>query len=323
MKTRREFVIALGATVIAPRIAWTQATKRRPVVGVIRINPRNTNETFVEPFRRDMALYGWKENDNVEFVFTWAEGRNDMLPKLAAEMVARGVDVIVTFGPVGTRAVQSATPTIPIVAMADDLVGAGLVQSMPRPGGHTTGVSILATELDAKRLELLHEVATTAQRIGVLHDPSLTGSISTLKAAGPALKIELVFAPAQTKAEIAAAIKTLIKARVAAVNVLASANLNAYRADEIAAFAQARLPAIYEWPETAEQGGLMGYGPRNTTVYGHVAALVNKILRGAKPADLPVEQPIKFELVINRKTARALDLTIPQSVLVRADKVIE
>jgi putative tryptophan/tyrosine transport system substrate-binding protein len=231
--------------------------------------------------------------------------------------------VIVTFGPVGTRAVQSATPTIPIVAMADDLVGAGLVQSMPRPGGHTTGVSILATELDAKRLELLHEVATTAQRIGVLHDPSLTGSISTLKAAGPALKIELVFAPAQTKAEIAAAIKTLIKARVAAVNVLASANLNAYRADEIAAFAQARLPAIYEWPETAEQGGLMGYGPRNTTVYGHVAALVNKILRGAKPADLPVEQPIKFELVINRKTARALDLTIPQSVLVRADKVIE
>jgi putative ABC transport system substrate-binding protein len=290
---------------------------------VIRINPRNTNETFVEPFRRDMALYGWKENDNVEFVFTWAEGRNDMLPKLAAEMVARGVDVIVTFGPVGTRAVQSATPTIPIVAMADDLVGAGLVQSMPRPGGHTTGVSILATELDAKRLELLHEVATTAQRIGVLHDPSLTGSISTLKAAGPALKIELVFAPAQTKAEIAAAIKTLIKARVAAVNVLASANLNAYRADEIAAFAQARLPAIYEWPETAEQGGLMGYGPRNTTVYGHVAALVNKILRGAKPADLPVEQPIKFELVINRKTARALDLTIPQSVLVRADKVIE
>jgi putative ABC transport system substrate-binding protein len=290
---------------------------------VIRINPRNTNETFVEPFRRDMALYGWKENDNVEFVFTWAEGRNDMLPKLAAEMVARGVDVIVTFGPVGTRAVQSATPTIPIVAMADDLVGAGLVQSMPRPGGHTTGVSILATELDAKRLELLHEVATTAQRIGVLHDPSLTGSISTLKAAGPALKIELVFAPAQTKAEIAAAIKTLIKARVAAVNVLASANLNAYRADEIAAFAQARLPAIYEWPETAEKGGLMGYGPRNTTVYGHVAALVNKILRGAKPADLPVEQPIKFELVINRKTARALDLTIPQSVLVRADKVIE
>ena len=323
MNKRRRLVIALGAGVIAPRIGWTQSTKRLPVVGVIRINPRNTNETFVEPFRRDMASFGWKENDNVEFVFAWAEGRNDTLPKLAADMVARGVDVIVTFGPAGTRAAQSATPTIPIVGMTDDLVGAGLVQSMARPGGHTTGVSILATELDAKRLELLHEVVFDARRVGVLHDPSLTGSISAVKAAGRALKIELVFAPAQTKVEIAAAIKTLIKARVAAVNVLASANLNAFRADQIATFAQARLPAIYEWPETAEQGGLMGYGPRNTTVYGHVAALVNKILRGAKPAALPVEQPTKFELVINAKTAKALGLTIPQSLLIRAQKVIE
>ena len=144
-----------------------------------------------------------------------------------------------------------------------------------------------------------------------------------MKAAGRALNIELVFAPAQTKAEIAAAIKTLIEARVAAVNVLASANLNAFRADQIAAFAQARLPAIYEWPETAEQGGLIGYGPRNTTVYRYVAATVNKVLRGAKPADLPVEQPTKFELIINGKAAKALDLKIPQSLLLRADAVIQ
>ena len=152
MNNRRKLVIALGASAIAPRIGWTQATRRRPVVGVIRVNPRNTNETFLEPFRRDMASLGWKENDNVEFVFAWADGRNDALPKLAADMVARGVDVILTFGPDGTRAAQSATPTIPIVAMMDDIVGAGFVQSMARPGGHTTGVSILATELDAKRL---------------------------------------------------------------------------------------------------------------------------------------------------------------------------
>ena len=162
MNNRRKLVIALGASVIAPRIGWAQATKRRPVVGVIRVNPCNTNETFLEPFRRDMASLGWKENDNIEFVFAWAEGRNDTLPKLAADMVARGVDVIVTFGPNGTRAAQNATPTIPIVAMMDNLVGAGLVQSMARPGGHTTGVSILATELDAKRLELLHEVSPAA-----------------------------------------------------------------------------------------------------------------------------------------------------------------
>src|SRR5450755_1033544 len=323
MNNRRKLVIALGASVIAPRIGWTQATKRRPVVGVIRINPRNTNETFVEPFRRDMASLGWKENDNIEFVFAWADGRNDVLPKLAADMVARGVDVIVTFGPDGARAAQGATPTIPIVAMTDNLVGAGLVQSMARPGGHTTGVSVLATELDAKRREILHEVSPAARRIGVLHDPSVPVSISNVKAAARALNIELVFAPAQTKAEIAAAIKTLIEARVAAVNVLASANLNAFRADQIAAFAQARLPAIYEWPETAEQGGLIGYGPRNTAVYGHVAALVNRVLRGAKPADLPVEQPTKFELIINGKTAKALGLKIPQSLLLRAEEVIQ
>jgi putative ABC transport system substrate-binding protein len=323
LNTRRKLVIALGASAIAPRIGWTQATKRRPVVGAIRVNPRDTNETFIEPFRRDMASLGWKENENVEFLFAWAEGRNDMLPKLAADMVARGVDVLVTFGPVGIRAAQSATTTIPIVGMTNDLVGSGLVQSMARPGGHTTGVSILATELDAKRLELLHEAVPAAQRIGVLHDPSTTRSMPAVKAAGRSLKIDIVLAPAQSKAEIAAAIKTLIKARVAAVNVLASSNLNAFRADQIAAFAQARLPAIYEWPETAEQGGLIGYGPRNTVVYSHVAGLVNKILRGAKPADLPVEQPTTFELVINGKTAKALGIKIPNSILLQATKVIE
>ena len=322
MNNRRKLVFALGASVMAPRIGWTQATKRRSIVGVIRVNPRDTNETFLEPFRRDMAALGWKENDNVEFVFAWADGRNEALPKLAADMAARGVDVILTFGPAGARAAQSATPTIPIVAMADDLVGAGLVKSMARPGGHTTGVSILGTELDAKRLEILHEVSPAARRIGVLHDPSVPESISNVKAAGRSLNIELVFAPAQTKAKIAEAIRTLIEARVAAVNVLASANLNTFRTEQIAAFAQARLPAIYQWPETAEQGGLIGYGPRNTTVYGHVAALVNKVLRGAKPADLPVEQPTKFELIINGKTAKALGLTIPQSLLLRADEVI-
>jgi putative ABC transport system substrate-binding protein len=320
---RRKILFALGACVLAPNIAWAQATKRRPVIGVIRINPRDTNETFIEPFRRDMAALGWKENENVEFAFSWASGRNNALPLLAADMVARGVDVIVTFGAPGVRAAQNATRTIPIIGMADDLVGAGLVQSMARPGGNTTGISILATELDAKRLEVLHEVAPAARRIGVLHDMSITTSIPAVKAAGRSFGVELIFAPAQTDAEVTAAIRTLIKARVSAVNVLASPILNAYRAHQIAKFAQARLPAIYEWPETAEQGGLLGYGPRNTAAYRHVAELVNKVLRGAKPGDLPVEQPTKFELVINMKAAKALGIKIPQSVLVRADKVIE
>ena len=323
MNKRRKLVIALGAAAFAPRVCWPQEIKRRPLVGIIRVNPRNTNDTFVETFRRDMASLGWKENENVEFLFAWADGRNEILPKLAADMVGRGVDVIVTFGSVGTHAAQRATATIPIVGMTDDLVGAGLVQSMARPGGHTTGVSILATELNVKRLEILHEIAPAARRIGVLHDPSITNAILAVKAAGRALKLELVFAPARTKTEVATAINTLINAQVSAVNVIASANLNAFRADQIVAFAQARLPAIYEWPETAEEGGLIAYGPRNTTVYRQVAALVNKVLRGAKPADLPVEQPTKIELVINSKTAKALGLTIPQSLRISADKVIE
>ena len=323
MITRRKLVIALGAGTLAPVSAAAQTGKRRPVIGVVRVNPRDTNETFIEPFRRDMAALGWIEHDNVEFMFSWAGGRNTALAPLIADMVARKVDLIVTFGPVGARAALQATTTIPIVAMTDDLAGGGLVKSMARPGGNLTGVSILATELDAKRLEILREAAPSVRRVGVLYDPELVRSMSSIKAAAPKLGIEIAFASGKTESEIAEAIRTLIREKVGAVNVLASANLNAFRAYQIAEFARARLPSIYEWPETAEQGGLLGYGPRNTAVYRQVAGLVDKILRGAKPADLPVEQPTKFELVINLKTAKAIGLTIPQTVMLRADKVIQ
>jgi len=321
--TRRKLVIALGAGTLAPVSAAAQTGKRRPVIGVVRVNPRDTNETFIEPFRRDMAALGWIEHDNVEFMFSWAGGRNAALAPLIADMVARKVDLIVTFGPVGARAALQATTAIPIVAMTDDLAGGGLVKSMARPGGNLTGVSILATELDAKRLEILREAAPSVRRVGVLYDPELVRSMSSIKAAAPKLGIEIAFASGKTEAEIAEAIRTLIREKVGAVNVLASANLNAFRAYQIAEFARARLPSIYEWPETAEQGGLLGYGPRNTAVYRQVAGLIDKILRGAKPVDLPVEQPTKFELVVNLKTAKAIGLTIPQTVMLRADKVIQ
>jgi len=321
--TRRKLVIALGAGTLAPVSAAAQTGKRRPVIGVVRVNPRDTNETFIEPFRRDMAALGWIEHDNVEFMFSWAGGRNAALAPLIADMVARKVDLIVTFGPVGARAALQATTTIPIVAMTDDLAGGGLVKSMARPGGNLTGVSILATELDAKRLEILREAAPSVRRVGVLYDPELVRSIASIKAVAPKLGIEIAFASGKTEAEIAEAISTLIRAKLGAVNVLASANLNAFRAYQIAEFARARLPSIYEWPETAEQGGLLGYGPRNTAVYRQVAGLIDKILRGAKPADIPVEQPTKFELVVNLKTAKAIGVAIPQTIMLRADKVIE
>ena len=323
MITRRKLVIALGAGTLAPVSAAAQTGKRRPVIGVVRVNPRDTNETFIEPFRRDMAALGWIEHDNVEFMFSWAGGRNTALAPLIADMVARKVDLIVTFGPVGARAALQATTTIPIVAMTDDLAGGGLVKSMARPGGNLTGVSILATELDAKRLEILREAAPSVRRVGVLYDPELVRSMSAIKAAAPKLGIEIAFASGKTEAEIAEAIRTLIREKVGAVNVLASANLNAFRAYQIAEFARARLPSIYEWPETAEQGGLLGYGPRNTAVYRQVAGLIDKILRGAKPVDIPVEQPTKFGLVVNLKTDKSIGVAIPQTIMLRADKVIE
>jgi len=224
--TRRKLVIALGAGTLAPVSAAAQTGKRRPVIGVVRVNPRDTNETFIEPFRRDMAALGWIEHDNVEFMFSWAGGRNTALAPLIADMVARKVDLIVTFGPVGARAALQATTTIPIVAMTDDLAGGGLVKSMARPGGNLTGVSILATELDAKRLEILREAAPSVRRVGVLYDPELVRSMSAIKAAAPKLGIEIAFASGKTEAEIAEAIRTLVREKVGAVNVLASANLD-------------------------------------------------------------------------------------------------
>jgi putative ABC transport system substrate-binding protein len=319
LMNRRNLTAALGFTALAPGFAWAQA--RKPVVGVLRVNPR-TNDLLFEPFRRDMAALGWVEGKNVELLFTWADGRSDRLPELVAELVARGVDVIVTFGELGTRAAQMATAAIPIVGMTDDLVGSGFVQSMARPGGNVTGISILGTELDPKRLEVLRQTVPQARRIGVLHDPAIAHSLPSVTTAGRALGVELVFASARTGTEVDPAIEALVKARVEAVNVLASPLLNAFRGRQIAEFARARLPAIYEWPETTEQGGLIGYGPRLTACYRQVAGLVDKLLRGARPEDLPVEQPTRIELVINLKTAKELGINVPTSLLARADDVI-
>ena len=197
------------------------------------------------------------------------------------------------------------------------------MQSLQRPGGNTTGISILATELDAKRLQVLREALPRSRRIGVLHDPSTFNSLPAVTAAGRALKLDLIFAPVRSATELRAAVDKILAARAEAVNVLASSTLYALRSRLIAEFARLRLPAIYEWPEMAEEGGLIGYGPRITACFRQVAGLVDKILRGAKPADIPVEQPVKFDLVINNTTAKAIGLIIPEQFLLRADEVIE
>ena len=314
---RREFITLLGGAAAWPLAARAQQG-RLPVVGVLRPVPKDVDQ-FAEPFRRYMRAIGWEDGRNVRFLFVWAEGRNERAPALAEQLIAQNVDVIVAFADPAIRAVQRATQTIPIVGM----VGSGLAASMARPGGNTTGVSILSPELDVKRLEILHEFAPQARRIAVLADPSINPNQAQLASAARELGVQLVVFEVQNPADIGGPLDAIAAARVEAVIVLASPQLNAARHVIIDRTRIARLPTIYQFPETAAEGGLLSYGPRVLLVYRHVVTLVDKILRGAKPADLPIEQPTKFELAVNLKTAIAIGITIPPTLLLRADEVIE
>jgi putative ABC transport system substrate-binding protein len=288
---RREFIPLLGGAA-----AWPLAVRAQqalPMVGVLRINPREF-EIFAEPFRRDMKELCWEDGRNIRFEFVWAGGRNENVPALARDLVARQPNMIVTFGNLGLSAVQRATATIPIVGMTDDMVGEGLAASMARPGGHTTGVSILGAELDLKRLELLHEYVPEARRIAVLRDPTSTiANQYRLEPAAGRLNLELVVFTARNADEVGRALDSIAATDPGAVNVLASPMLNGTRRLIIDRLRNNRLPSIYEWPESADDGGLLGYGAPIALLYRRVAVLADKILRGARPADLPIEQPTK------------------------------
>jgi putative tryptophan/tyrosine transport system substrate-binding protein len=319
---RREFITLLGGAAASWPLMARAQQGRLPVVGVLRPSAKDA-EPFAEPFRRYMKAIGWEEGRNIRFLFAWMEGRNERAPLLAGDFVAQNVDLIVTFGDPAIRAAQRATQSIPIVGMTDDMVGSGLVASLARPGGNTTGVSILAPELNVKRLELLHEFVPQARRIAVLADPSTISTHAQLTSAARDLGVELVLFEVQNPAQIGGPLDAIAAAKVEAVNVLASPQLYGARYLIIERLRNARLPAIYQFPEAAEEGGLLSYGPRLLLCFRHVVSLVDKVLRGAKPADLPIEQPTKFELVVNLKTASAIDMTIPATLLLRADEVIE
>jgi putative tryptophan/tyrosine transport system substrate-binding protein len=316
---RREFIALASAAA-----AWSSAAhgQARPLIGVLRVNGKEV-EQFADTFRRDMSRLGWDDGQNVDFAFEFASGRTELLPKLARQLAARQPAMIVAFGNAGVRVVQGVTSTIPIIGMTDDLVGNGLAASMSRPGGNTTGVSIFGSELDVKRLELLHEFAPHTRRIGILHDPTATASsnLPRLRQAAAELGVEVVEVGAQTPEQIAAAVEQLRTARVDGVNVLASPVLNASRRVLVARMRDLRLAAIYEWPETAEEGGLLGYGARITLCYRHVAVLADKVLHGANPGDLPIEQPTVFTLVVNAAAAKGLGLAIPPSFMLRAEVI--
>jgi putative ABC transport system substrate-binding protein len=274
----------------------------------------------------ELRRSGFIEGQNLTIDWREYGQRIDLVTRFAAELVQARVDVIAAGGDFGIRAAQQATATIPIIGFTDDMIGSGLVNSLAHPGGNTTGISLLAADLDGKRQELLIEAVPGLRRMAALADSDTTsaGQLQALQDAALARGVELSVHRVAKLDEIAAAIDTMKAANAGAVNVLASPLLFANRQVIIERTGTLRLPAIFQWPEVAEQGGFMGYGPSIVQLFrGLFARQIVKALRGAKPADVPVEQPTNFELVINLRTAKQIGHDVPAGLVLRADRVIE
>jgi putative ABC transport system substrate-binding protein len=321
---RREFISLMSASVAWPFAALAQQAGRTYRVGGLSSGPRNS-PAIVAMFD-ELRRFGFIEGQNLTIHWRQYTLHIDLISEFAADLVKAKVDVIWAAGDAAIRAAQQATATIPILGGSEDMVAAGLVKSMARPGGNTTGMSLLATELDGKRQEILIEAVPGLRRMGALADSNneTDARLQALQEAARARNVELSIHWIARPEEIAAAIDAAKASGAAALNVLSSPVLYTSRQvirDRVAAL---RLPAIYIWVEEAEEGGLLAYGPSILQIFRElIAQQLVKLLRGIKPADIPIEQPTKFELVINLKTAKALGLTIPQSVLARADEVIQ
>jgi putative tryptophan/tyrosine transport system substrate-binding protein len=320
---RREFIALAGASITWPFAAMAQEPGRTYRLGVLAPFPREEPASL--PFFNELPRRGFIEGKNLAISYRDFGPHVDLISEYAAELVKDRVDVIWGVGGAAMRATQQATKTIPIFGMADDMVGEGLVDSLARPNGNTTGLSIFAGELDGKRLEILIEAVQGLRRMAALADANATpvAKLDVLQEAARARNIELSIHRITGGEEIAGAIDMARASGAAALNVLASPMLFGNRQLIMDRVAAQRLPAIYQWPDTAEEGGFMAYGPRFARLYELLAQQAAKLLRGIKVADIPVEQPTKFELVINLKAAKAVGVTVPEALLVRADKVIE
>jgi putative ABC transport system substrate-binding protein len=320
------FATVVALTVCGVRVE-AQQPKKVPRIGYLAAISLSALAARTEAFRQGLRELGYIEGKNIVIEWRSAEGKLDRLPALAAELVRLKVDVIVTAASPLTRAAKEATATIPIVMAQDsDPVGSGFVASLARPGGNITGLATLAPELSGKQLELLKETVPRLSRVAVFGTSTYPGNAQSLKEvelAAAAFKVQLQYLDILGPKDIETAFRAASKERADAVLVLASP-VFANNRTEIAELAiKSRIPAIYYRSEFVEDGGLMSYGASFTDMDRRAASFVDKILKGAKPADLPVEQPTKFELVINLKTARQIGVTIPQSMLYRADKVIK
>jgi putative ABC transport system substrate-binding protein len=320
---RREFITLIGGAAAWPLAARAQESSRVYRLGVLHQLPR-TAAQFARLFD-GLRRQGFIESRNLIVDPVGFNSRAQQYKERVAEMVQSGANVIFAGGDAAMRAAQEVTHTVPIIGIADDMVGSGLAASLARPGGNATGFSILVNELDGKRQELLIELVPEARRMAALVDPTTKSpaQLRELINAARSRGIEVSTHNASTAEEIGPAVNAAHAAGAAALNVLASVVLNSNRQMIFERTADLKIPAIYQFPESAEQGGFAGYGPRLEEIYYQIATSVARLLRGEHPRDLPVQQPTTFELGINLKTAKAIGRAIPESLLIRADKVIE
>jgi len=325
---RRAFLRIVPCALLAsPLAVKAQQAGKAYRIGFLGNSTAALEANLVGPFREGLRELGYVEGRNVQIEYRWAEGKYERFPELVAELVALKVDVLVTAGTPAALAVKRATTTIPLVMVAvGDPVGTGLVASLARPGGSMTGLTSIAPDLEGKRLELLREAVPKLSRVSVIWNPANPFHVTAEKEARSAaqvLQMKVHSVGVRTAQELDPAFVAIVKERPGAFIVLADRIFLHNRGRIVDFAARHRLPAVYAYRELVEAGGLMSFGPNYADMHRRAATFVDKILKGAKPADLPVEQPTKFELLINLKTAKALGLTIPPSVLLRAEEIIQ
>jgi len=330
MNWRSALIITLAlGLLLAPLLAAdAQQAGKVPRIGFLQTGSPSDTLPRLDAFRQGLRELGWVEGQNIVIDYRFAEGRFDRLPDLAAELVRLKVDIIVAVPTPAVTAAKKATETIPIVMIGvGDPVGTGLIASLARPGGNVTGLSFsVGVETFGKELELLKETVPRVRRVAILSNPANPVQplqIREVNVAARSLGVQLQLLEARGPNEFDGAFAAMAKERVGALLIVADSMFFLHRTRLADLAARSRLPAAYGYGESVEAGGLMSYGPNVRDLYRRSATFVDKILKGAKPADLPVEQPTRFELVINLKTAKALGLTIPQSILLRADEVIQ